>query len=30
MKTSERQACKWPLTRNIGFESSHMTKASLI
>jgi len=30
MKTIGRQACKWPLTRNIGFESSNMTKSSLI
>ena len=27
MKSSERQTCKWPLSRNIGFDSSHMTNA---
>jgi len=25
MKTSEKQASKWPFTRNIGFESLFMT-----
>ena len=30
MKTIETQACKWSLTRNIGFEYSNMTKSSLI